>query len=229
MRRAFLLLPFALTACTAEGIFLDIAQTGLSEAMRRGGDPQPWKLVPAAPELEPSPPSKLAPARADFSFIDHSTGRTYMIWLYQDHEVLDQRVFVQEPNDYVRPASWDEAAFAYARLNSVWRHRDVPGKLEYLRQQPEDRQAIAPRLLDEFIHLKRGHVESLVGNALELEAQVRASKPDDANRGFLATRLGETYRDLNRARLELAALEGRKRALYETVFPVVVDVHRDPR
>src|SRR3972149_5268703 len=125
MRRILVLLPIALTACTAESVFLGIASTGLNEAMRRGGEPQPWKSMPQAPELEPPPPSKFVPTRPDFTFIDHTNGRTYMIWLYQDDEILDQKVTVQDPNDYIRPATAGEAAFAYAKFNAVWRHRGV--------------------------------------------------------------------------------------------------------
>lgn len=214
MRRLLCLLPLALTACTAEGLFINIAATALGEAAARGGDPQPWKSVPAVPKLEPPPPSRLVPTRADFTFIDHTTGRHYMIWLYQDETVLDQIVYVQDPNDYVRPADPRETAFAYARFNHVWRHRGVEGKLAYLREQSEDRLAVAPRLLDEHIFLKRRHVEDLAANALELEAQVRAPRAGEEDRRFVTTRLAETYLALNQARLELAHLEGRKRALY---------------
>ena len=211
---------FLLTACSVGAIFRQGAGLIAGELAKQGAPPQPWKSVPTGHERAPQPPLTLVPARADFTFIDHSDDRHYWIWLYHDLSqggVLDDRVYVQEPGRFIRPATFEETSFALRHYDRVWRHRTVAGKLDYLRQEGEERMAITPRLLDELIHLKGYAVEELALNSLELEAQIRAMGAvgeDSERRRFIAIRLDETNYELNRARAELAQLRGHKRAIF---------------
>lgn len=217
MKLGGFLLAAALVAGCAESIALSGGFIAARALIDDSQAPGPWYSTPTGHVPPPEVPMVFIPERADFSFLDEATDRRYWIQLYQDHEVLADRVTVHDPGGDVRTATFEETSFAYAYYKHHWRHRSQADRLEYLRRPPNTRQAVPAPLLHEHIRLKEHEVGELAANALELEAQFRALGPTGEpveKRRFVALRLDETRRELARAEGELALLRDTKAVLY---------------
>jgi hypothetical protein len=217
MRGILLLGALALGGCAGAAVLGTGVVSTVPGLLHAYEPPRPWEALPPKPWIPPEPPSRLVPARPDFTFIDYSTGRQYWLWLYEDEQVRDNKVFVQDSGDFMRPATLEESAFAWAHFERVWRSRSFQERIEYVSRPPQERWGISPLLVDAWIAQKRRSVEELAARALERQAQLwgmAAAGQTGAPRGLLALELDETYGELARAQAELAQIEQLKRAVF---------------
>lgn len=226
MRKLGLLPLVLLGACTDPYL----SGTGLAAGTIAGAavfdemlaTPRPWLARPEVPPAMPPAPVHVMRETPSFTFEDHSTGRVYRIWEYEDETTVLPLVTVQEPGDVPRLAAWDEINFAFGYHDRFYAHQDFDHRLRYLSGEQERRWAVPAQVLDDKIYRKAEVVKQLEAAALELEAHIRACASTKVQTETIpptAMALQNLYDELARRRTQLKILVDTKRALYAPDYP----------
>lgn len=176
---------------------------------------------PIGPDIPPLPPEHVMRRHPDFRFVDHGTGKEYLLRLYSDENVRMEIVTVRDPGRPESTATEAEREFALSVFVTEWRSKGMEDRLRWHLEGHENERRIADTLLDRRLadeeaglrRFRERRDEVLFNLRARKDTGVHPKEGDELSAKFHEPSTEFLERELARLEAEVRAAEARTRVL----------------